>query len=323
MAMLVFYWSIMIVCCLLAVRLRRYADRFGFLNCILSVSVFVLVFTMGLRMGADRKVTSRLGTIGIQAVLVTVLVIAGSMLGVLLARRLLHIDRHALPADSQRHRNEPGGTPATDSAAIRSSLSIFAMVVGGMLCGWLFVPRLFADLDCFQSVSGGCQTVALCVLLALVGFNLGLEGRLRAMLRGAGPCVLLAPVFSALGALLGGAVYSLLSPVTLREGLAISAGFGWYSMAPTVITAAGHDVAGAISFLHNILREACGIILLPLAAAKIGYIEAAAMPGTAAMDVCLPIVERTCNPETVPYSFALGISSGLFSALLVPLIIGV
>ena len=77
-------------------------------------------------------------------------------------------------------------------------------------------------------------------------------------MRGAGLGVVLVPIFSVIGSLLAGVVYALLSPVTLREGLAISAGFGWYTMAPSVISGAGHAVAGAISFLHNVLRETMG-----------------------------------------------------------------
>ena len=122
--------------------------------------------------------------------------------------------------------------------------------------------------------------------------------------------------------LLGGAVYAALSPMTLREGLAISAGFGWYTMAPSVIASAGHTMASAVSFLHNVLREMLGIILLPVIAGKIGYIEAITIPGTASTDVCLPIVEQVCNSETVAYSFCTGMLMCITSAALVPIIIG-
>ena len=67
MASLALYWSVMIACYLLASRLRRYADRLGFVNTLLSVSVYALVFVMGLRMGANREVTDNLGVIGVQA----------------------------------------------------------------------------------------------------------------------------------------------------------------------------------------------------------------------------------------------------------------
>ena len=74
--------------------------------------------------------------------------------------------------------------------------------------------------------------------------------------------------------------------------------------------------------MHNVIRETLGIIIIPLAAKKIGYIEATAIPGVAAMDICLPIVERSCRSETVVYSFCMGMMMSAAVPLLVPLIIG-
>ena len=53
MAMLALYWSIMIACYLLASRLRKYAEKFKFVDKLMSLSVYALVLLMGLRMGAD------------------------------------------------------------------------------------------------------------------------------------------------------------------------------------------------------------------------------------------------------------------------------
>ena len=245
--------------------------------------------------------TDNLGVIGVQA---------------------LHIDRNALPCGAEKTAAVPSAAAHADASGSKTSLIIFAMVAAGMLLGYFVVPRV-TDPDAFQAVSGSWLVVGLCLLLAFVGFGMGLEGKLKAMLRGAGLGIVLVPLAMVAGSLLAGVVYSFLSPMTLREGLAISAGFGWYTLAPSVISGAGHAVAGAVSFLHNVLRETLGIILLPLAASKIGCIEAVTLPGTCAMDVCLPIVERSCSAETLPYSFTTGMAACLFSALLVPLIMGV
>lgn len=325
MAMLALYWSIMIACYLLASALRRYAHRLRFTGRLLNPTVYALIFIMGLRMGANREVTSSLAAIGAQAVFITALTMAGSMAAAHAVRRLLRIDRRALPAGSAREERaaESPSAPQADLSGTKTSLVIFGMAAAGMLCGCFVLPRLWADPDAFQSASGDWMVAGLCLLLGLVGFGMGLENQLKAMLRGAGLGVVLVPLASVAGSLLAGAVYAVLSPVTLREGLAISAGFGWYTLAPSVISGAGHAVAGAISFLHNVLREMLGIILLPLAASKIGYIEAVTLPGTCAMDVCLPIVERSCNAETLPYSLTTGMAACLFSALLVPLFMGV
>lgn len=325
MALLALYWSIMIVFYLIASRLRRYADRFVFVDRLMSLSVFALVFVMGLRMGANREITSSLRTIGTQAVLATVLIVAFAMLGATLVRKLLHINKRAYPiSDSAAQEDiQVSGGQKLDASGTKTSLIIFLMVVIGMLFGCFLIPRITADVDAFEAASGNWIVIGLCIMLVFVGFSMGLSGNLRKVLQGAGPGVLLVPVFSVAGSLLGGAVYALLSPLSVREGLAIGAGFGWYTMAPGVISGAGYEIAGAISFLHNVLRETLGIILLPLLSEKFGCIEAITVPGTAAMDVCLPIVERSCTPPTIAYSFTTGVASCLACAVLVPLIMSV
>lgn len=323
MVLLAFYWSILIVFYLIASRLRRYAARFAFIDKLMNLSVFALVFVMGLRMGANREITSSLRTIGAQSVLVTFLVLVFSMLGATLMRKLLHIDHYAFPETSSGDRHSgPAAKQSFDASGTRMSVIIFAMVVLGMLVGYFFIPRIVSDVDAFETASGDWIVIGLCIMLVFVGFSMGLAGKMGAILQNANSSVLLIPLFSILGTLLGGAVYALVSPLSLREGLAISAGFGWYTMAPGIISGAGYEVAGAISFLHNVLRETLGIILLPILSEKIGCIEAISVPGTAAMDVCLPIVERSCTPPTLAYSFTTGIGSCLACALLVPLIVG-
>ena len=311
MTLLALYWSIMIACYLLASRLRKYAEKFKFVGKLMSLSVYALVLLMGLRMGADEEVTSSLGSIGIQALFVTVLTAAGSMLGAFAVRKLLHIVNEAEAVHEK-----------ADVSGAKMSFIILLMVVVGMLLGDLVIRRVCTNLPAFQSRSGDYLVVGLCIMLGLIGFSMGLDGSIARILRNAGPGVILVPIFAVLGTLLGGAVYAALSPMTLREGLAISAGFGWYTMAPSVIASAGHTMASAVSFLHNVLREMLGIILLPVIAGKIGYIEAITIPGTASTDVCLPIVEQVCNSETVAYSFCTGMLMCITSAALVPIIIG-
>ena len=153
MASLALYWSVMIACYLLASRLRRYADRLSFVNTLLSISVYALVFVMGLRMGANREVTDNLGVIGVQALLVTALTMAFSMLGAFAVRRALHIDRNALPCGAEKTAAAPSAAAHADVSGSKTSLIIFAMVAAGMLLGYFVVPRV-TDPDAFQTVSG-------------------------------------------------------------------------------------------------------------------------------------------------------------------------
>ena len=163
MASLALYWSVMIACYLLASRLRRYADRLGFVNTLLSVSVYALVFVMGLRMGANREVTDNLGVIGVQALLVTALTMAFSMLGAFAVRRALHIDRNALPRGAEKTAAMPSAAAHADASGSKTSLIIFAMVAVGMLLGYFVVPRV-TDPDAFQTcpAAGSSSDCACC-----------------------------------------------------------------------------------------------------------------------------------------------------------------
>ena len=320
MTLLALYWSIMIVCYLAAGKLRRHKERFHFLDQLTSFFIYLLIFLMGLRMGADDEVTSSLGSIGVQALFITFLTAVGSMLGGTAARKIVHLNRHALPAGTEEEGGEERGG-GVNTSGIKSSVIICLMVICGMLLGYFVLPQLISP-ERFEELSGTLLVIGLCIMLGSVGFSMGLDGSIVRVLRGAGLGVVLVPVFSVLGSLLAGVVYSFLTPMTLREGLAISAGFGWYTMAPSIISGAGHAVAGAVSFLHNVLRETMGLIFLPLIAGRIGYIEAITIPGTASTDLCLPLVEKYCNPETMAYSFCTGMLMCLSCAALVPLIIG-
>ena len=98
MTLLLLYWGIMILCYLAACRLRAYGDRFGFISGALNVVIYILVFIMGLRMGANEEVTSSLGTIGLQSLFITVFTVAGSMMAVTVLRKILGLNKLGLPA---------------------------------------------------------------------------------------------------------------------------------------------------------------------------------------------------------------------------------
>ena len=327
MALLAFYWVIMILCYLIASKLRHKKEQFGFLEQLLNIVIYVLVFIMGLRMGSNEEVISNLGTIGVQSVIVTILVVGGSMFAVFLTRLAMGLNREGVPkvqgqleiADAK----PSDDNQENDSQGMKTTLIILGFVVAGMLSGYLLVPMLFSDLDQFQAMSGDWMVVGITILLACVGFNLGLDGKVFSSLKQVGFKALLIPVAAVAGSLIMGAVYGLVSPLTVGEGIAISAGFGWYTMAPGLMVEAGFVVSGAISFMHNVIRETLGIIIIPLVSKKIGYLEAVSIPGVAAMDVCMPIVERSCRAETVVYSFCTGAFMCLFVPTVVPLALGI
>ena len=114
---------------------------------------------------------------------------------------------------------------------------------------------------------------------------------------------------------------SLFLPRPARESMAVSAGFGWYTLAPVILSEYNAQVS-AISFMYNVMREMLGIVLIPLVAKYIGYVECTSLPGAAAMDVCLPIVEKATAPNITIYSFVSGLILSISVPILVPLLVG-
>jgi len=68
------------------------------------------------------------------------------------------------------------------------------------------------------------------------------------------------------------------------------------------------------------IRETASILLIPVAARRIGYLEAVSMPGTSSMDICMPIIERSCRQDTVLYAFLIGFMMNIVTSVGVPLI---
>lgn len=164
--------------------------------------------------------------------------------------------------------------------------------------------------------------VGLSVLLFLIGIDIGRAGTIVENFKKAGLKILVFPVANVLGTFAGAAAGSLFLSVTAVEALTVGSGFSWYSLAPILIEPQSAELA-AMSFMHNVMRELFGIILIPVVAKKIGYIETTALPGAAAMDVCIPIVERTTTPDVAVYSFVMGVVLSICVPCFVPLFLGI
>src|SRR6056297_2999079 len=87
------------------------------------------------------------------------------------------------------------------------------------------------------------------LLVFVVGIDLGKNVETWYKLRKMGIKILLAPFVVILGTLLGALVVSYFVETSLRDTLAISAGFGWYSMSAVLLKKLVSTEIGAIAFL--------------------------------------------------------------------------
>lgn len=341
---LVLYLGITLVGYLLGSRLCGMRDRLDWTGKVQLVALVILVMMMGMRMGANEEVTANLSTIGMSAFLMTIVTMTFSVLGIWLARHALKIDRYgrlqqtaeAAVAEKETEasaeevaENAASATEAADEADEKKkggnsiTIAIIVSVIAGMAIGYFVVRSAFeGNMEVFEHLAGLGIKIGLCLLLVFVGMDLGLEGTVIDNFRKVGLRILVFPASVIVGTLGGALLCSLFLDLSAKECLAIGAGFGWYSLAPGIIMENGYVTASAVSFLHNVMRELIAIVLIPVVAKKIGYIETTGMPGSAAMDVCLPVVEKATCSDIAVYSFVSGVILSILVPVLVPIIIG-
>lgn len=333
----IFYLIIGIIGGVLGFLLRKKrgsAVKSVFVSHIETAAICVLVFVMSSRVGANEEISNHLGTIGIYGLLSTVIIFATTILVAYITRKLLGFNAEGRkaeiqgPADLVAPEEVSGSIKESDSdrshkgGIDKMAIFILVFVALGLLYGRFMVNRIFSDYGSFDSLAAATLRIALSVLMLFVGFELGNDESGGGDLKTAGLRILFFPAATLAGAILGGIVLFFVLPVTFRESLAISSGLGWYSMAPVLIMEAGHLTAGAISFVHNLTRELLSMLIVPFVARYVGFIEAACVPGSPSMDICLPIVERSTNSTTVVYSFVTGFLVSGTVPILVPLFIG-
>lgn len=311
---LAFYTALVAVGALIGSRKGVRQAPLPWLSPLQRLALMVLITALGVQLGANDEVIASLGQIGASALLITLLSMAGSVACVWALRRfVLKLDARGLPlggGGAEEGASAQGGGKADNSL----TKWIMAAVALGMLAGRLVIP---------PAVSAHCAAVidvGLWLLLFLVGLDMGRQGTFLADIRAAGLQVLLVPLAVAVGTLGCALLAGLVLPMGMKDAAAASAGFGWYSLAPTLLAPYSLSVS-AVAFLSNVLREVISIIAVPLVARHVGYVECVALPGAAAMDTVLPVVVGATHERITIYSFASGVVLSLAVPVLVPAII--
>ncbi|MGQ9502019.1 MAG: lysine exporter LysO family protein [Anaerolineae bacterium] len=195
---------------------------------------------------------------------------------------------------------------------MKTSFIILVCFVAGILTGRL------APLS--SSLALNHYTVyLLCALLLFVGISIGGDGHFWQTIRQQDNLRLaLLPLLVVIGTLTGVAAASLLLPtLTLRDALAVGAGFGYYSLSSVLLTQTRGETLGVIALLANLMREIATLVFAPLLVHWFGKLAPIACGGATAMDSTLPIIVRFSGKE---YSIV-ALFSGIVLTAAVPFLI--
>ncbi len=325
MQSIILYLGLCVLGYFVGIPLRKYSGKLHWISPAQSATVLLLVFTMGAKIGSNGEILNNLGKYGVYALIFTFVIFIFSLIFASIARRLLGIDRYgSVKSDKDSSRIASRDSKEnTDKNAGLNKFTVFiaASVVLGIFAGYMIYVNLSNYLVESETIISNVITMELCTLLIFVGIDMGLAGEVVDNFKKVGLRVLAIPISIGLGTLLGAFMTGLILPLEIKESLAIGAGFGWYSLGAAIIMDGGMVRAGAISFLHNVMREFFSFLLIPLVAKRIGYVESVALPAAPAMDVCLPMIVQSTNTNVAVYSFVTGLVLSAAVPIIVPLFV--
>jgi len=284
---------------------------------IFSVALYLLLFSMGLKLGQNRDVLSNLSMVGILAVSSTLFACAGTVI-----LQILFI-----PVYRKLERAKTGGMPSVENSRMQSlqgsrkismllhnlkkPLTLLVLVVIGTGVGYL-LPLISIVRD------GTVSNWILYFLLFIIGMQMaGTGASLGKMLFQ--PAVLLVPAVTIVGTLAGSLGTLMFDGMTPGRALALGSGFGWYSLSGVLISNLGDPMLGAASFIANLLRETLAFLSIPLLKFSGRCESGIGIAGATSMDVTLPVVEDSWGAGVIPLSVAHGVILSFLVPFLVPL----
>ncbi|TFH86286.1 lysine exporter LysO family protein [Billgrantia azerbaijanica] len=284
----------------------RHAGVMGVINRAVSATIYLILLLMGVSLAGLDDLARQLSRMGGQALLLFALLSACNLAA------LAWLSRHLrLSVDPSR---AVTGAPTSKVAALAGSFALVGVVVAGVLMG-LAAGALGGDEGLFAAAERLAEWV-LYLLLALIGCQLRNSGMpLRQILLNRHGLAIAATL--AASSLVGGLLAAPLLALPWNEGLALAAGFGWYSLSGILIGDGLGAQLGGVAFFNDLLRELAAFVLIPLTIHRrtplaIGY------GGATAMDFTLPVIQQHGGVACVPVAV---VSGFLLSLLSPPLIL--
>ncbi|WP_081485190.1 lysine exporter LysO family protein [Marinilabilia salmonicolor] len=281
---------------------------------LVSVAIFALLFFLGISVGTDDRVIQNITSLGWQAVLLSSGAILGSLILARLATSFFKEDKEEVPK-----RTKLSHKPLTPGWFIgilkNQSLWILLFFVAGTIGSrWGVFPAYWGD----NMVATG----TLYVMMILVGTGLGADPRALEILKRTSFRILLVPAIVIVGSIGGSLLTSfLLDSIDTANGMAIGAGFGYYSLSAIFIDQISGSEMGVIALLANIFREVITLLAAPLMVRWFGKLGAIVSGGATAMDTTLPVIVKATGKEYAVISIFSGIVLSILVPVLVPFIL--
>lgn len=272
--------------------------------------VWLLLFFMGVNTASIDGITSQFVTMGLSALALTIISVLGTIIFAIGVSYFVSSEKITLGIDIAPRKEQSMLRRIWD--VLKEPLFLVGIVLLGLSLR-LWTP-LFGWFDS-SLVSYLLYGMLFFVGMSLVQKDISFKGILS------DKAVLLLPLITIVGSYLGTLLTPLVTPYTIREGLGMVSGFGWYSLSGILISDLGYPVLGSVSFLVNLLRESFAFFIIPLLG-RLGrryFYPAVCTAGATSMDVTLVLLTSHFGTKVIIASIYHGVVMSLVSPLLIPL----
>lgn len=284
--------------------LRRW--RIEWLGHAVSLLIWLLLFLLGIEVGANGELMRSLPTLGVEA---SLLATGGTLGSVVAAWALWKMISRKAEEHPDNVRKEKGNI----WHALRGSGIIVGFFIIGV-CAGLFnwIPKML--------MTGEVSFYALCTLMGCVGMSISHNPDTLRSFRSLNPRLTWLPLLTIIGTWAGSVVVSLaLSHRNLTDCLAVGSGFGYYSLSSIFITEYRGAELGTIALLANIVRELITLLCAPFLVRWFGRLAPIAAGGATTADTTLPVIAQTSGQDLVIVSIFHGFLVDLSVPFLVTL----
>ena len=169
---------------------------------------------------------------------------------------------------------------------MKGSLIIVGFFILGCIVG-------IYDIIPFDLTESNLSYYALCGLMFCVGICVGNDPEVLKSFRTLSPQLLLLPLMTIIGTLIGCAIISLfLSHISLTDCLAVGSVFGYYSLSSIFISEYKGAEMGTIALMSNITREIITLLCAPFLMRFFGRLAPISAGGATTMDTTLSLIAR-------------------------------
>ena len=276
----------------------------------LTLAVWLMLLFIGIEVGSNDTLVASLALLGTEALSLTLITTLCCSLGALwLWKKTQSQEEQPFP---KTERIEPRRFSLRGLwRAYYESIIIFVCFSAGCVLGYLGAGAYIPEQSPYYT---------LCLLLACVGFSIGQNETLHHSLKYIKKGYILMPLITIVGTWLGALITALLfTDRSLTDWLAVSSGFGYYSLSSILITEARGIELGTVALMYNVMRELTTLLFAPLLLKAFGPLAPISIGGATTADTTLPTLSRISGTQYVPIAIFHGLIVDLSVPLFVPL----